>query len=241
MICPACGSNNAEDAKECKRCGKEISTSQEEKDNIDEPINSFNNEFIYNNQTNFNSTGINKSEVDNSGGAQVPDDPELGLGFDDEEDIKEVQKKKKNKRTPLSSIIIFASSLVATITIIFLLLLIFLGRKEYIHAYVCSTYYENMPPKELKFDKNFELRKDNTFSLRVDDSNYVDGNYELVEETTDGKNDRYTVNLKASKRMLGGVEKNDDYDEQYNLTFMGDDIYLESTTSGIRYLCKITE
>ena len=98
-----------------------------------------------------------------------------------------------------------------------------------------------MPPKELKFDKNFELRKDNTFSLRVDDSNYVDGNYELVEETTDGKNDRYTVNLKASKRMLGGVEKNDDYDEQYNLTFMGDDIYLESTTSDIRYLCKITE
>ena len=235
MICPACGSNNLDDAKTCKRCGKSLSDTQESKDTFEDPTKEFNKEFIYNNQTNFNT-----SKIDNSGGAQVPDDPELGVGFDDYYEPSN-KKKRKNERTPLTSIIIFASSLVAAITIIFLLLLLFLGRNEYIHTYICSNYYENMPPKELKFDKSFKLTKDDTFTLKVDDNNSIEGNYELVEETTDGKNNRYTLNLKATKRTLGGEVKNDDYDEQYNLTFMGDDIYLESTTSEIRYICKITE
>ena len=207
---------------------------------VDSPVNDFNKEFIYNNQANFNSTKISSNnKVDNSGGAVVPDDPALGLGFDDD---KPKRKKKKNSnKTPLSNIIIFASSLVAVIIIVFLVLLLVLGRTEYIHTYVCSNYYENMPPKELRFNIKFSLRKDNTFTLKIDEDNFVEGNYEVVEETTDGKNNRYTINLKASKRTLGGIEKSDDYDEQYNLTFIGEDTYLESTTAEFKYICKITE
>ena len=210
-------------------------------DDIDSPVNDFNKEFIYSNQANFNSTKISKdNKVDNSGGAVVPDDPALGVGFDDDDTPKRKKKKKSNK-TPLSNIIIFASSLVAVIIIIFLVLLLVLGRTEYIHTYICSNYYDNMPPKEFRFNINFELRKDNTFTLKIDEDNSVEGNYEVLEEETDGKNNRYTINLKASKRTLGGVQKNDDYDERYNLTFIGEDTYLESTTSDFKYICKITE
>ncbi|MBQ8131886.1 MAG: zinc ribbon domain-containing protein [Bacilli bacterium] len=204
MDCPACGTKNNETAKTCTSCG---TTLVEDTVPVQTPnpqpevmTNDFNEQFIYNNQANFNSAPLEQTHQVNQ--PVENQNPTPYVNPNSYNPYKTPPKKKS-----LASVIVFASILVSAISLGFLSLLFFMEEEEYINIYACSVYYENMPPKEMSFNITFELTKDSKFSFKLDDNNYMEGDYEVLDSRTDGENSAYTMNLNATIRVIAGEKQ----------------------------------
>lgn len=242
MECPACGSKNSDHAVSCSSCGTSLIQNPtyvpkiEQQQATPSNLQSFKEQFISSNQTNFNSSPLqpnnfNPSNTEQRNDSFVPINPQP-------HNFVRTPPKPKSK---LGSVIFFATSLVTVITLGFLSLFLILEGDNYVNKYVCSTYYENMPPKEMVFNITFELKDDQNYLFDIDENNHIDGTYELIESVEEDGVPAYTFNMNAKNRIINGTKENGEYINQFKLTIKEEEAYLKNLSTDGLYLCKITE
>ena len=144
----------------------------------------------------------------------------------------------KAKKSGIVGIILNIISILITLAILIIAVFI-VARFNYIGTYECGSYNSLMTKETVDYDIEFQLNVNNTFIMKYDDENMINGKYKMEEIRNEKDYIIYDLVLDTTDRTIEGKSLSQTYTTKYSLGIRTDgDVELLNTVTYSRYACR---